>query len=205
MTRKLVACVAAFCSTAVAASMLDVPFKPGEEAVPDSHYPSVSGKLGEVTYRRYEDGSAGFRAQSEKQQDVSARDTSEWQVSCKLDAMSDEPSCIVSRGDIMVLFDRKCAPLVLIGHDHFPRTPSLIRIDRGSPSSTTDKYGAFNREKSRQLVAALKKGKSFTTRYQKWPYEAYEDIELDTKGFAEVSEYACWATRQLRGHASVAR
>jgi hypothetical protein len=192
--------LAAYLGRAEAAlGILEQKYQENEAAIPDPRYPSAGGKVGEIAYRRFEDGSAAFHATEGDWPDVTQRrPDDEWSVSCKIDAMDDSRACSIIRRELQLAFMGSCSPFVRVGSDHFPRTPSLIRLDGGKPIATADKDGMFSAEASRRLVSAFRKAKRAMTRFQRWPYEGYVDDEIALTGLPESMDYVCWAMKRLK-------
>ncbi len=107
-----------------------------------------------------------------------------WDIDCKRDRISDQKTCFLSQFPLTIMFINKRA-FVGVGSSVFPASSSAIRIDGGVPFLGTE--GFF--EDSARIVAALKKGRSAITRYQKWPYEANIDDEIDLSGINVSIKY----------------
>ena len=80
----------------------------------------------------YSDGSGTFASSpssSREREDY----LNSWRVGCEKDAITDERTCHVDRGDLRVWADSRGRMEVYIGASHYPGTPVVIRIDKGAP------------------------------------------------------------------------
>ncbi|MFC7513873.1 hypothetical protein ACFQUU_02525 [Herbaspirillum sp. GCM10030257] len=155
------------------------------------------GVLNGVAYKvYYSDGSGIFAGKEGNNLGVGEQLGSNWDIECKTDAMTDKKTCSMHRGDLWVYVHGTGKAVVSIGAEHFPGTSVAIRIDGGKPISTSSANdGDFSGAASASLIAQLKKAKSVTTRYMKWPYQQYIDDTRDAFGFKEAFQYITWAVK----------
>jgi len=196
----LVACLAVHGATAQPNNKLGEAFTKDErtDASASPFNPPVFGKVNDVAYRRFGDGTANFQAQKGDwvPDGEGARPT--WDVRCKTDTMDDTPSCIVDYNSIQVIaYSRACVTRVAIGSKHYPGSESMVRIDGGKPFTTRDRSGLFSGDASKLVIRALRAGTSAKTRHMVWPYKRWEDEELPLAGLAQAVDYACWAVKRL--------
>lgn len=103
---------------------------------------------------------------------------SQWYSSCNKDRFDGSKVCVMSSGDVMVgIINGNYG--VYVGGDHYPNTPSAIKIDN-NPAI----YGFEGHSRSPLVVIEqMKRGRVAYTRYKKWPYEYNKDGEVDLSGF----------------------
>ncbi|MGI9068616.1 MAG: hypothetical protein ACR2HX_19710 [Pyrinomonadaceae bacterium] len=123
-----------------------------------------------------------------------------WMVGCEKDAITDEKSCYLDRGDLRVWADGRGRSEIYVGSNHYPGSAVIIRIDRSAPLAINSSRfnGSFGYRTSPAIIQRVASAKTITTRYQKWPYTDYEDQTLSTYGFKEALAYIRWAVRHVR-------
>lgn len=107
-----------------------------------------------------------------------------WEISCKVDAMSDARICtaLSTRINLVLLWDKAAAPLLVcvLGHD-FPGRQAAIRVDTRAPLET-DKKGCVGGAIVGELLTATK----VTTRHVAWPYDRFVDAAGSPAGLREA-------------------
>lgn len=144
----------------------------------------------------YSDGSGTFG----RDPSIPLRYEDVWRVGCEKDAITDEKTCHLSRGDLRIWVDNQGRSELYIGSDHHPGSNVIIRIDGARPIAISSRMfkGSFGYRASPAIIQKLTTAKSFTTRYQKWPYTDYEDETLSTPGFKEALAYIRWAVAHIK-------
>ena len=155
-----------------------------------------TGVLNGVHYNiYYEDSSASFAGQlADEHEPLAWWSRENWEVRCKVDPITDKRSCYLHLGNFWIFQRAKGKSIVSIGADHYPGSTVAVRIDGGTPfTSSAANDGSFPQNTSTRIIQALSKGKQVTTRYMEWPYRAWEDETLDLFGFNEALSYMSWA------------
>ena len=206
-SRHLVFLLAVFATAALAQTVgkqglihSDTPFT--QTAVVDEKESGKreTGELNGVTYWfYYSDGSGTFVGASGNTGTYKDRTGTNWDVQCKKDPVTDRKRCQMKIKDLWLFVYPKGRVTVSIGHEHYPGSNVTIRIDQGGPISTSaSNDGDFSPQTSLRLVQQLKKAKSVTTRYMKWPYRSWEDETWELYGFNEALAYVTWAVERIK-------
>lgn len=122
----------------------------------------------------YEDGSGSVQTPG-----------GEWQIDCRVDAMSDARNCSLLGGEYYSVFvdfgetqtvERICA----MGHD-FPGRQAAIRFGQGKPIET-DADGCI----AGSYINEMKAAPYVRTRTVKWPYDVNVDHQSSLEGFPDA-------------------
>lgn len=150
--------------------------------------PVEKGSINGVDYRFWKTDRGGGRVQGVADSVVAAGlddyDTS-WRIGCEVDAMDDQRWCSIRRQDFSASLWKDGSWIILIGHQHFPGSDFSIRVD-DRPAITADSNTGFSSDQIEQIMAQLKSGDAFLTRYEKWPRRTGVDAEVSAFGFAEA-------------------
>lgn len=178
----------------------DTPFTPTAVVDETESGKRETGELNGVIYRfYYSDGSGIFVGKPGNAGTYMDRTDTNWDVQCKKDPVTDRKHCQMKIKDLWLFVYPKGRVTVSIGHEHYPGSSVTIRIDQGAPISTSaHQDGDFNPQTSLRLVQQLKKAKSVTTRYMKWPYRSWDDETWELYGFNEALAYATWAVDRIK-------
>lgn len=150
---------------------------------------SESGIIGVVTYKiNYRFGNATFKHE----------DGYNWDAACTKDQMTSKVWCSTSRDNLTVLVFDNGKEYVSVGHDHYPRTPSSIKIGSNKPINTDDSDGNFTVIESKKIINSMATEKEIMTRYVEWPYKTWVDKTTDLQGFKEASEFLRWAVKRIK-------
>ena len=119
----------------------------------------------------YTDGSGTFSGTPGNTGNVMEPSESNWDVACKKDPITDKKMCHMKMKDLWVYVYENGKTIISIGSEHFPSSSVTVRIDGGAPFTTSSANdGDFPANTSAKLIEQLKRAKSLTTRYMKWPY-----------------------------------
>jgi len=160
-----------------------------------------TGTLNGVAYTfYYSDGSGGFASIANSALERADYAINSWRVGCEKDAITDERTCHVDRGDLRVWADSRGRMEIYIGSSHYPGSPVWIRIDKAAPLAINSRTfnGSFGYRASPAIISKISRAKTITTRYQKWPYTDYEDESWDNYGFKEAVAYIRWAVSKIK-------
>lgn len=155
-----------------------------------------SGVIGGLAFSfHHEDGSGTFQGtEGASLGGASAVDGTNWSVSCNGDSMTDRVTCRLHRGNLWVTVLPSKRSFVSVGHDHFPGTRAVVRVDNGRARQTAASgEGDFDASTSAAIISELKAGHKFRTRYVKWPSQAWVEGEELALGFAQAYSYVTWA------------
>lgn len=157
------------------------------------------GVLNGVHYHfYYTDGSGTFAGTRGNVAALLEPYQSNWSIGCKKDPITDQRSCHMHMKDLWIYVVDKRRPIVSIGNDHFPGSVTTIRIDADSPISVSAKSdGNFPPEVSDRIISRLRRAKTITTRFMKWPYRSWVDESWDVYGFSEALAYVNWAVKHM--------
>lgn len=161
------------------------------------------GSRNSVAYEfNYSDGSGTFAGtpSNSLRQPSERYETTNWDVNCEKDDITDEKTCYVDRGDVRLWVDSRGRSEIYIGANHYPGSKVVIRIDRTAPLAISERIfnGSFGYRASPAIISRITKAKTVTTRYQKWPYTDYVDETWDTYGLNEALAYIRWAVARIK-------
>lgn len=189
---KLMLILFYFCS-GLAFAETDIAPKSGEPFL------NSKGVVNGVHYHYYDDYSASFAGTEGNTTDFSEPMESNWDVGCEKDQITDRKTCHMRIKNLWIFVYGKGKPIVSIGHDHFPGSSVVIRIDSGTPvSGSAASDGYFPPTVSAKVIERLKHAKQVTTRYMEWPYRSWVDDSLDMYGFNETFQYITWAVKRVK-------
>ncbi len=161
-----------------------------ESLTPDGTKGIVNG----IYYDYYDDGSGSFG----KQENDSLGDNN-WSTQCDIDKITDEKMCSMKMKGLWIYAYGKGKVIMSIGLEHFPGSSVTIRIDGGTPISNSSKNdGNYSAGASAKIIEKLKRSKTVTTRYMRWPYRTWVDETLDISGFNEAFKYINWAVKRIK-------
>ncbi|MBI4756961.1 MAG: hypothetical protein HY778_16400 [Betaproteobacteria bacterium] len=181
-----------FCS-GIAFAETDVTPKPEEP------FQNSEGVVNGVHYRYYDDYSASFAGTEGNTTDFREPIGSNWDVGCEKDPITDKKTCHMHMKNLWVFVYGKGKPIISIGHDHFPGSSVVIRIDSSTPiSSSAASDGNLSPALSAKVIERLKHAKQVTTRYMEWPYRSWVDDSWDMYGFNEAFQYITWAVKRVK-------
>jgi len=95
--------------------------------------------------------------------------------------MSDELSCTVTRGDLVVIRSSLGVQVALLGRA-YPNSDIQLRIDNSTARSAESSIG-FVRNDADAIVEELKQGSRLRTRLKEWPSGRDRDSEQSLLGF----------------------
>jgi hypothetical protein len=159
-----------------------------------------SGSLNGVPYRFfYKDGGGVFAGTRGNAATYSEPINSNWQVRCEKDPLTGEKHCEMQMRDLYVFLFATGKIIVSVGSGHYPGSDVVVQMDKDPPiSAPAGEDGDFNAKTSLQLVQQLKKAKTVTTRYMKWPYKTWKDETWEIYGFNEAFQYLNWAVERMK-------
>lgn len=159
-----------------------------------------TGELNGVFYRfHHSDGSGRVAGKEGNNGSLNESYFSNWSLSCEKDAMTDKKRCSMQLNDLWIYVYANGKSIVSIGSEHFPGSSVAIRIDGGTPiKASGDNDGDYSPATSAKIIAQLKKAKTITTRFMKWPYQHWVDQSWDLYGFPEAYQYITWAVKRGR-------
>jgi hypothetical protein len=160
-----------------------------------------SGNLNGIAYDFfYSDGSGLFAGTPGNVLDSTEAWESNWKVGCEKDAITDQKTCSMQRGDLRVWLDSKGRSEIYIGASHYPGSLVVLRIDKTSPLTINSRIfnGSFGYRESPWIIKRIATAKSITTRYQKWPDQNYQDETTSTYGFNESLAFIRWAVVRIK-------
>lgn len=154
------------------------------------------GMLNDINYHfNYTDGSGtfcgyrGFENCYAEQVDVS----------CEKDPITDKKVCLMKMKNLWVYAFGNGKKVVSIGHDHYPGSSVVIRIDGGVPiTGSASADGNLSAATSAKVIERLVRAKTVTTRYMEWPYRAWVDDSWELYGFKEAFQYITWAVKRIK-------
>lgn len=120
--------------------------------------------------------------------DSTEKDQSTWEVSCKNDQVTDLKSATVKRGNFF-LFRTKDRDFSSVIGEKYPGSDEIVRVD-SFPPETVSKGAKPLMTASEKIVAQMKSGKTFLTRYTVWPSGINHDETHEAKGFKQAYDYA---------------
>lgn len=130
--------------------------------------------------KKFPDGSASV-SRSQNVLDKS------WSIDCRVDQMNDKRDCSITSktGGPFIYYGNASNPqsVCILGHD-FPGRTGQIRIDKGSPVST-DNEGCV---RASSILPQMRTGKTFLSRWVKWPYDYSRDDSYDLDGLNKAME-----------------
>lgn len=100
---------------------------------------------------------------------------------CEVDKFNGSKTCSMSKDDLIV-YIHNGKTFFLVGTNHFPRKPTVLKVDQNKP--IYGKEGSF--QNNGQILEQFKSGRVVNTRYIKWPYEMNRDNETSLNGFSEA-------------------
>ena len=158
-----------------------------------SESPDQSGTINGVAFRQYDDGSAWIDATAPGAY-TKLRQEPRWHLGCERDAMSKKITCSINLDDLWVFLLPNGKILVSVGNDHFPGSTTSIRI--GNQRFDTN-HTDGNFPQSGVIAKTLKDGKQLVTRYMKWPYRTWIDVERDLYGAEAAMTLLIWSAKNL--------
>lgn len=159
----------------------------------------ATGTKNGVKYRYYTDGSGSLDGEPGRGLDELTADSLDrkWSVKCTKDAIDDSKTCVLNRGLGLFVFMRADGNLnISVGASHDTGSDIAIRVDE-NPAYVTAQRAGFNDVKTREIIEAIKKGKSVVTRYDEFA-KGRKDATFSTYGFAEAMEFLKWALTQIK-------
>lgn len=179
----------------------DTPFGPDSRIAVDEvlGVKRENGTLNGILYEFFYSDGSGIFAGTEGNS-IRPLERSNWNVGCRKDPITDEKSCYMDKASLRVWVDNKRHSEIYIGVNHYPGSPIVIRIDGGKPLAINSRMfnGSFGFRSSPAIIAKLSKARTYTTRYQEWPYRDYNDDTQTTYGFNESLQYIKWAVDHIR-------
>ncbi|MDO9271071.1 MAG: DUF4124 domain-containing protein [Methylobacter sp.] len=176
----------------------DTPFMQGG-IVEISEHKTEKGILNKVHYHFfYTDGSGSFSGTSGNTLDLMEPTKSNWSTGCKKDPITDKKMCHMKMKDLRIYVFENGGTVVSIGEEHFPGSSVAIRIDSGTPLTTSSNNGSFPLDTSTKIIEQIQSAKSLTTRYMKWPYQSWVDESWEIFGFNETFKYINWAIMHIK-------
>lgn len=121
-----------------------------------------------------------------------------WDVKCERDKFNDNRTCTMwySYDDLTISLNQLGRVEILVGIEHFPGTPVLLRIDNAMPLKTPEP--GWSGKAAIAIVSKLRNAQKISTRYQRWPYKDNIDTEIQLAGFAEAFDYMKFAVSKAR-------
>ena len=158
------------------------------------------GTIDGVRYRIYKsDGSGSVQGLPTNTLSV-IRDKhyTNWDLSCNIDLIEDTHSCTLRRANMWLVKASSGLTIIGVGHSHYPGTDVVIRIDGKTPFRANKKNTfSFSRARAEAIIAELKTGRTFITRYQEWPYQSYKDERASLFGFKAALAVLDWLVANL--------
>jgi hypothetical protein len=111
-----------------------------------------------------------------------------WSIDCRVDAMTDNRVCSISRGykgGIFVFYGQRAKPqLICISHHDFPGRSGQVRIDTGAVRET-DKEGCIAGE---AILAEMLRGDQWLSRGYEWPHAYPFNTKVSLDGLKKAME-----------------
>lgn len=145
-----------------------------------------TGVVDGIRYRLYVD-SAGVATAPDA--DINDYKQPQWDIGCSRDKMSGVKSCSIRQGELWIFFRSAGSSIVSVGHDHYPRSISSLKIGK-KRFDTRNQDGDFGDPQS--IIKALADGQPVVTRFMKWPYREWKDDEFNSTGFRVATKLANW-------------
>lgn len=130
------------------------------------------------------DGSGVIQGKPENQ--LNLTEFGNWSTICKRDKIDDTYFCSLQKEDLVITILKNDVIIVTVGSNHYPDSEIAVRVDKNKPFATSSKEVGFSKKQSAQIIEQLKKGKSVTTRYKKWPSPESRDSTIDLFGFNQA-------------------
>lgn len=149
------------------------------------------GTLNGVRFKQTYDASGWVQATTEPPPYTGPR-AGRWMISCKRDAMTTRSTCSAHLDDLWLFADQTGRIKVSVGHENFPGSQTSIRID-SRRFDTLDRDGDF--PQSSEILKQMKDGRTLVTRYMKWPYREWIDVERTLYGTDATLQLLTWSAR----------
>lgn len=154
---------------------------------------SERGAHGKFAYRIwYSDGSGSIR-RLEDADDLLASEL--WSLSCKVDAMTDAKSCMLSRRDLYLHYRGDSEWSVHVGANNYPGRAVSIRI--GDNPAQSSREPGFSGVQARQLVEQLMEEPRVRTRYFRWP-SGIPEQDFVAEGFRTAVDLVMWTFEHMQ-------
>ncbi len=173
-----------------------------KESVSGTNYTAESGILNGIFYTFSYESYGGLMAARPGVKDKAdlfrlKPITDMWILTCKKDAIDDLKLCSMSLRDLFISVEAGGNSFISVGSKHFPGSDFAVRIETDNAIKAGSQKG-FTKEQTLQILERLKTAKQVTTRYQKWPDQAYLDQTWDLYGFNESFQFINWAVKRLK-------
>lgn len=158
------------------------------------------GALNGVEYRIfYEYGSGVFSGADDGKLANKIGTDNDWNVSCKKEIIHDVSTCVIYKEDLWIALSGGGSPEISVGNNQYPGSSAFIRIDSAPAiQSPGGNEGAFSPAQSKNILSKLMSGKSVSTRYANWPYNANQDKQFNLNGFNEAYQFSQWAISRIK-------
>lgn len=153
-----------------------------------------SGTLAGVRYAQYGDAS-GWVDATPQGSSANTGQQNRWSIRCDRDAMTNKKTCTANLDDLWVAAQQDGRITVSVGYKHFPGSTTSIRI-ANSRYDTKDRDGDFLQ--SNAIVKQLKDGNKLVTRYMKWPYRSWIDVERELYGADAAVALVTWSAKNIK-------
>ena len=182
-----IAIAVAPCASAKPEKLIDIDLKFSPDAyISEDPGPEFRHQVGEtngVRFAFYEDGGGNFGK-------INGSPGRGWQSICRRDKMTDDRRCFLIQGGLSVTVDRSNSFSVNIGHNHYPGTNVMLRLDSEKPMSAGE--NGWIGVDAGKIVKKILASKKVATRFTKWPNKVPSDEEFDPHGLDVAIEYARW-------------
>lgn len=173
--------------------------------------PHISHRVGKINRHTYL-----YRSTENKYIGVVAKDTKkthsqishlsgDWHITCKKDRGDDKKVCRISLmmkiwknhyEALSIGYFQPSEPRVIcVGSDHYPQTSMQIRVDKNQMHDASEKT-CFHKSVS-SLISEMETGNLIMTRFKKWPYKNWIEMEFKPEGLREAIQLAQWLFGKL--------
>lgn len=175
--------------------LLESPFKESDEALKKGKSSFYANKEADAKYKYDSTGIAIFSGSPDlKYENIISSNS--WYIKCSKDQIDDKITCFMLRKSIGIIYEKGKKPRLLIGHNNYPDTEIIIRIDKEQPHKAN--HLGFTDIESSKIFSEMQSGKEIFTRHSDWPYKAGIDNQISTFGFKQAYEFMFWFADQIK-------
>lgn len=153
------------------------------------------GSVNGVSYRFTHWGEAVIQASPSSEIETQTP-SNVWHIKCSRDVLTGSRSCMAfNSATLTFLANSEGVEVFSVGYEHFPGSQSSLRV--GTKVFNTKLKGGMLPQ-AKAIIAELKDGRPFATRYMRWPKEQWLEAEGELYGAQLTIELARWLAKNAK-------